>query len=153
MAQKIYVTNAPEIFRVYLPWEKDEPEEDKTWFEHRKMTEADYQKYVDLTSTVKLGNNKGKSKDDKAEVDMMLGTTRAFLVETLIVNWNVVAEDAKSGKPEVLAITPNNIKKLPPELVKVLVDDIYDRNPILRSEEEDEGNKVLTASGKESPLA
>jgi len=149
MAQKIYVTNAPETFRVYLPWEKDEAEGDKTWFEHRKMTEADYQKFVDLTSTVKLANARKKGKeDDKAEVDMMLGTTRAFLVENLIVNWNVIGEDNK-----VLAVTPNNIKKLPPEIVRVWVDDIYDKNPILKSEEEDEGDKVIVADGKSVPLA
>lgn len=149
MAQKIYVTNVPETFRVYLPWEKIEKEEDKTWFEHRKMTEADYQKFVDLTSTVKLANQKKKGKeDDKAEVDMMLGTTRAFLVENLIVNWNVIGEDGK-----VLAVTPNNIKKLPPEIVKVWVDDIYEQNPILKAEDEDEGDKVITSSGKETPLA
>jgi hypothetical protein len=149
MAQKIYVTNVPETFRVYLPWEKTEKEEDKTWFEHRKMTEADYQKFVDLTSTVKLANQKKKGKeDDKAEVDMMLGTTRAFLVENLIVNWNVIGEDSK-----VLAVTPNNIRKLPPEVVKVWVDDIYEQNPILKAEDEDEGDKVITTSGKETPLA
>lgn len=139
MAQKIYVTNAPEIFRVYLPWEKNEVEEDKTWFEHRKMNEADYQKFIDLTSKVRLANSKKKGKeDDKAEVDMMLGSTRAFLIETLMVNWNVVGENG-----ETLAITSNNIKKLPPEIVKVWVDDIYERNPILKSEEEDEGDKEI----------
>jgi len=128
MAQRVYVKNAPEVFRVYLPWEKDLPEEDKTWFEHRKMTEADYQKFVNLTSTIKLAGGKKKSaEEEKAEVDMMLGTTRAFLVETLIVNWNVIGEDGK-----VLAVTPNNIKKLPPEIVKVWVDDIYEKNPILK---------------------
>jgi len=148
MAQKIYVHNAPETFRVYLPWEKDEKEEDKTWFEHRKMTEADYQKFVDLTSTVKLAGKAKKGKeDDKAEVDMMLGTTRAFLVENLVVNWNVLGEDNK-----VLAVTPNNIKKLPPEIVKVWVDDIYEKNPVLKTEEEDEGDKVITASGEKLPL-
>ncbi len=138
MAQKIYVQKAPTINRVYLPWEKDEVEEDKTWFEHRKMTEADYQKFVDLTSTVKLANakKKGKDGDDKAEVDMMLGTTRAFLIKTLMTNWNVIDEDGK-----VLAATPNNVNLLPPEIVKVWIDDIYEKNPILKSEEEEEGDK------------
>jgi hypothetical protein len=153
MAQKIYVTNDPEIFRVYLPTEKDEAEEDKTWFEHRKMTEGDYQKYVDLTSTVKLGGQKGKGKsDEKAEVDMQLGTTRSYLVTTLAVNWNVIAENPKSGKTEVLALTANNINRMPPEVIRVWLDDIYDKNPILKSEEEDEGDKVITKSGKETPL-
>jgi hypothetical protein len=151
MAQKIYVHTNPEIFRVYLPSEKDFAEEDKTWFEHRAMTEADYQKFVDLTSTVKLANQrkKGKEKeDDKAEVDMMLGTTRAFLIENLIVNWNVIGEDGK-----VLAVTPNNIRKLPPEIVKVWVDDIYEQNPILKNEEEDEGDKEITKAGGKLPKA
>jgi len=150
MPQKIYVHSVPEIFRVYLPWEKEEAEEDKTWFEHRKMTEADYQKYVDLTSTVKLANSKskGSKEEGKAEVDMMLGTTRAFLVENLISNWNVIGEDKK-----ILAVTPNNIKKLPPEIVKVWVDDIFEKNPILKTEDEDEGDKVITASGEKLPKA
>ena len=148
MAQKIYVQNAPTINRVYLPWEKDEVEEDKTWFEHRKMTEADYQKFVDLSSTVKLANAKKKGNkdgDDKAEVDMMLGTTRAFLIKTLMTNWNIIGEDGK-----VLAATPNNVNLLPPEIVKVWLDDIYDKNPILKSEEEEEGDKEFT---KVDPLA
>lgn len=139
MAQKIYVQNTPTINRVYLPWEKDEVEEDKTWFEHRKMTEADYQNFVDLSSTVKLANAKKKGNkdgDDKAEVDMMLGKTRAFLIKTLMTNWNVIDE---SGK--VLAATPNNVNLLPPEMVKVWIDDIYEKNPILKSEEEEEGDK------------
>ena len=138
MAQKIYVNKDPEIFRVYLPAEKDLAEEDKTWFEHRKMTEADYQRFVDLTSKVRLANAKKKNKDgdDKAEVDMMLGKTRAFLISTLMVNWNVLGEDGK-----VLAATMNNVNLLPPEIVKIWLDDIYEKNPILKSEEEDEGDK------------
>lgn len=138
MAQRIYVKSVPEVFRVYLPLEKDLVEEDKTWFEHRKMTEADYQKFVNLTSTVKLANAKKKNKsgDDKAELDMMLGETRAFLISTLMVNWNVLGEDGK-----VLAATMNNVNLLPPEMVKVWLDDIYEKNPILKSEEEDEGDK------------
>jgi|GEM_PF-6889494 len=148
MAQKIYVHNAPETFRVYLPWEKTEAEEDKTWFEYRAMTEADYQKFVDLTSTVKLANKKkGKDNNDKAEVDMMLGTTRAFLIKTLMVNWNVLGEDGK-----VLAATPNNVNLLPPQIVKVWLDDIYENTPILKSEEEDEGDKEIVTVGK-TPLA
>jgi hypothetical protein len=139
--QKVYVHDTPATNKVYLPWEKDEKEEDKTWFEHREMTEADYQKFANLTSTIKLGGkNKGKE-DDRAEVDMMVGTTRSFLMENLVIGWNLVGED---GKP--IARTPNNIKRLPPHIVKVVVDDIYDKNPILKPEEEDEGNKELDNS-------
>lgn len=146
MSQRVYVKTTPDTFRVYLPWEKDLPEEDKTWFEHRKMTEADYRKFVDLTSTVKLAGAKKKGKeDDKAEVDMMLGTTRAFLIKTLIINWNIIDETGK-----VLAATANNVDLLPPEVVKVWIDDIYEQNPILKSEEEDEGDEELV---KVDPLA
>lgn len=152
MAQKVYVQSVPEIFRVYLPWEKDDVEEDKSWFEHRKMNEDDYQKYVDLTSKVKLGNKKKGTENDKAEVDMLLGTTRAFLLEKLVVNWNIVTENPKTSKLEVLPVTPNNMKKLPPEVVKVWIEDIYDKNPILKNDEEDEGDIVITKDGKETPL-
>lgn len=145
--QKVYVQNAPVVNRVYLPWEKNFAEEDKTWFEHRKMNEADYQNFVDLTSTIKLANAKKKSKDgsDKAEVDMMLGKTRAFLIKTLMVNWNVIDETGK-----VLAATSNNVSLLPPEVVKVWIDDITDKNPILKSEEEEEGDKEFA---KVTPLS
>lgn len=147
MAQIVYVTNAPVTQRVFLPKEKDIADSDKTWFEHRKMTEDDYQRYTDLTSKVKLANAKKKGKeDDKAEVDMMLGTTRAFLIETLIWDWNVVGEDGK-----VLAKTPNNIKRLPPEVVKVWVDDIYEFNPILKGEEEDEGDVEIDTGATKNP--
>jgi hypothetical protein len=143
MAQRNYAQN--EIFRVYLPWEKDLEETDKTWFEHRKMTEGDYQKFVDLTSKVRLANAKKKGSDDKAEVDMMLGTTRAFLVKTLMTNWNVLGPDDK-----ILAASADNVKLLSPELVKVLIDDIYERNPILKTEEEDEDSQEFV---KVNPLA
>ena len=147
MAQRVYVKNVPEIFRVYLPLEKDLAEDEKTWFEHRKMTEADYQKFVDLTSKVRLANTKKKGNtDDKAEVDMMLGSTRAFLIKNLMVNWNVIDEEGK-----VLAATVNNVALLPPEMVKVLIDDIYEKNPILKSEEEDENDEEFTKVGN-SPL-
>jgi hypothetical protein len=85
---------------------------------------------------------KGKDNNDKAEVDMMLGTTRAFLIKTLMVNWNVLGEDGK-----VLAATPNNVNLLPPEIVKVWLDDIYENTPILKSEEEDEGDKEIVSVG------
>ena len=155
MAQKIYVTNDPIINRVYLPLEKDDAEEDRTWFEHRKMDEGDYQKFVDLTSTVKLGNQKGKGKgksDEKAEVDMQLGATRSYLITTLAHAWNVVGKNPKTDKVEVLALTANNINRMPPEIIKVWLDDIYEQNPILKSEDEDEGDKIITKSGKELPL-
>lgn len=153
MAQRIYVQNEPEIFRVYLPDEEELEESEKTWFEHRKMTEGDYQKYVDLTSTVKLGNQKSKDKkDEKAEVDMQLGATRSYLLTNLAVAWNVVYENPKTGKVEPLALTPNNINRMPPEVVKVWIEDIQEKNPILKSEEDDEGDKVISKSGKATPL-
>jgi hypothetical protein len=74
---RVYFRNKPEIRRVYLPWEVDannvdfvENEDERTWFEHRKMNEGDYQKYSDLTSVVKVGD---KKKDERAELDMKLG--------------------------------------------------------------------------------
>lgn len=113
---------------------------DKTWFEHKKMTEGDYQGYIDLTSKVKIAS-KGKGKkegDDKAEMDMLLGTTRMYLIKSVVVGWNLVDEKGQTIPP-----TENNIKRLPPEVVKVWIDDIYEYNPVLKSEEEDEGDVVL----------
>lgn len=135
MAQTSYIMKKNQTRKAYLSWEKELKDEDKTWFEHRKMTEGEYQKYVDLTSKVKLGSR--KEKDDRAEMDMMLGSTREFLLTNLFVDWNAVDED---GKP--IPATAGNILKMPPEVVKEWIDDIYDFNPILKPEEESE-DKVL----------
>ena len=143
----IDVKSSSSIRRVYLPWEKDIPEDDKTWFEHHKMTEADYQDYVNLTSKVKLGDK--KKEDDKTEFDMMLGTSRQFLLAKLAVDWNIVAEDGTTAVPMV----ESTLKKMDPRVIKVWIDDIYEFNPVLNQDEEKEEEKVLNAKGVKSPKA
>ena len=146
MSRTPYITK-PKTRKVYLPWEKELPEEDKTWFEHREMTEAEFQEFSNLTSTVRLGSKKKGKVEERAEMNMMLGTTRMFLLKLLIVDWNVIDEQGRDVEP-----TENNIKKLNPSIVKVWIDDIYDFNPILKGEdEEDEGDKVLTSDGELLP--
>jgi hypothetical protein len=140
VAQTVYLRTQPESRRVYLPWEKELSEIDKSWFEHKKMTEGDYQGYIDLTSKVKLASKsktKGKE-DEKAEMDMLLGTTRMYLIKTVVVGWNLVDDKGQNIPP-----TENNIRRLPPEVVKVWIDDIYDFNPVLKVEEDDDGDTVL----------
>lgn len=144
MSRVSYVKSINETKKAYLSWEDDLPEEDKTWYEHRKMTEDDYQKYGDLTSTVKLSDK--KDKDSRAEVNMKLGSTRMFLLETLAVGWNAV-DDLGNDLP----LTVKNLKKMPPEVIREWVDDIIDFNPVLKGDDE-EDEKLLTKSG-ESPKA
>jgi hypothetical protein len=71
-------------------------------------------------------------------MDMLLGTTRQFLLTTLFVSWNAVDFEGKE-----IPGTPGNIMKMPPEVVKEWVEDIYDYNPILKPEEENEEDRVL----------
>ena len=142
----IDVKSSSSIRRVYLPWEKDIPEDDKTWFEHHKMTEADYQDYVNLTSKVKLGDK--KKEDDKTEFDMMLGTSRQFLLAKLAVDWNIVDENGNT-----VPMVESTLKKMDPRVIKVWIDDIYEFNPVLNQDEEKEEEKVLNAKGVKSPKA
>ena len=142
----IDVKSSGSIRKVFLPWEKGLPEEDKTWFEHHKMDEEVYQDYVDLTSKVKLGDK--KKDNDKTEFDMMLGRSRQFLLTKLAVDWNIVDENGKA-----VPMVESTLKKMDPRVIKVWVDDIYDFNPILNPDEEKEEEKVLNAKGEKSPKA
>jgi hypothetical protein len=108
------------------------------------MTEEQYQKYADLTSNVRLGSK--KNPDERAEMNMQLGTSRMFLVTNLAANWNATDETGK-----LMPLTEVNVKRMPPEIIKIWVDDIYEKNPILKPDEEDEENKVLTDDGEEVP--
>ena len=146
MARNVYTLTKKKM--VYLPWEVDLPEEDKTWFEFRKMVEGDYQEFSDLTSTVKLGSKKkGNKEEERAEMNMKLGKTRMFLLTTLGLRWNLIGEDGKD-----LAFCENNIKRLDPEVVKIWIDAIYDFNPPLKNDDgEDEGDKVITNDGELLP--
>jgi len=110
------------------------------------MTEADYQEYVNLTSKVKLGDK--KKTDDKTEFDMMLGTSRQFLLAKLAVDWNVVDEN---GTP--VPMLESTLKKMDPRVIKVWVDDIYEFNPVLSPDEEKEEDKVLGVKGEKLPKA
>jgi len=144
MARNIYVSVKKQ--KVYLPWESDLPEEDKTWFEHRSMSEAEYQEFSNLTSTVKLGSKKKGKEEERAEMNMKLGETRMFLLRTLGLGWNLIGENGND-----LPYTENNIKKVDPSVVKVWIEDIYDFNSILKSEDEDEGDRIITNDGELVP--
>lgn len=144
MARNIYVSVKKQ--KVYLPWEAELPEEDKTWFEHRSMSEAEYQEFSNLTSTVKLGSKKKGKEEERAEMNMKLGETRMFLLRTLGLGWNLIGENGND-----LPYTENNIKKVDPAVVKIWIEDIYDFNSILKSEDEDEGDKIITNDGELVP--
>jgi hypothetical protein len=150
MSRINYLQRVKENSRVYLPWETNpghpdfvEDESERLWFEHRKMNEDVYQAYADLTSNIRLGSK--KNPDERAEMNMKLGSSRMFLLIRLAHDWNATDEAGKT-----MALTENNLKRMPPEVIRVWVDDIYDKNPILNSDE-DEGNTVLTEDGEEVP--
>lgn len=146
MAKTVYIINSNDIKRVYLPWEKDLPEEDKTWFEHRKMDEEVFQEYQNLNSKVKIGDK--KKEGDKTEFDMMLGTLRQFLLRKLAFAWNVTDE-----KGEIVPMVESTIKRMDPRVIKVWIDDIHDYNECLHPDEDEEEEVVLGAKGKKSPKA
>lgn len=140
MAQKVYVSSQVETRKAFIKAEEDLPEADRTWFEHRKMVEGDYGKYQDLTSQITLGS---KEEDERAQMDMKLGATRVHLILSQGVDWNVIDD-----KGTVIALSENNVRKLPPEVIKEWVDDIYAFNPILRNEKEDKASKDVRKKGK-----
>jgi hypothetical protein len=149
LARTVYIIDAnssSSIRRVYLPWEKNYPEDDKTWFEHRRMDEESFQRYQNLTSKVKLGDK--KKENDKTEFDMMLGTTRQFLLKELAVAWNVTDE-----KGDVVPMVESTIKRMDPRVIKVWIDDIHEFNECLQPDEEEEEEQVLGVKGDKLPKA
>jgi hypothetical protein len=101
-------------------------DDETSYIEHKQLDEGLFQKYQDLTSTIKLD-----AAGQETTVDMALGKTRKFLVENLVVGWNLVNED---GSP--LEYSPVKLLQLPPELVSGVIEDIYSTNPVLRSDPE-----------------
>lgn len=102
-----------------------------SYIEHQPMDEGVYEAFQDLTSTIKLDRE-----GETTELDMALGRTRKFLLDRLVTGWNLVDE---SGEP--LPFTGKKLKDLPPHIIGKLVRHIYECNPILSSEDEDEAGK------------
>src|ERR1700759_2921193 len=89
----------------------------ESFIEHKKLDEGLFQQYQDLTSRIKVGRD-----GESTEVDMALGKQRRFLLENLVVGWNLVDE---AGDP--IRYTPPKLAELPPEIITKLVKDIYDK--------------------------
>ena len=101
--------------------------DDESYIEHTPMDEGAYEGFQDLTSTIKVDRD-----GDSTEVDMKLGATRRFLLENLVIGWNLVDAD---GSP--VPFSHKKLRELPPHIIGLLVEDIYKQNPILRGESED----------------
>jgi hypothetical protein len=100
-------------------------DDNESWIEHQQLDEGLYESYQDLTSSVKLDRE-----GETTEVDMALGSTRRFLIENLVVSWNLVDEN---GDPVPFA--PKKVRTLPPHIIGNLIEDIYEHNPILSGED------------------
>lgn len=99
--------------------------DETNYIEHKPLDEGTFEAYQDLTSTIKLDRD-----GETTEVDMALGKTRKFLLETLVVGWNLVDP---AGDP--VPFGPAKLRDLPPHLIGKLIADIYEKNPILSGEE------------------
>lgn len=99
----------------------------ESFIEHKPLDEGLFQSFQDINSKIKLDRT-----GDTTEVDIKVGAQRQFLLENLVTGWNLVEED---GKPTLF--TQAKLKSLPPHIISKLVDDIYDKNEILRPEQAD----------------
>lgn len=97
-----------------------------SYIEHKLIDEGTFEKFQDLTSTVKLSQENAST-----EVDLALGKTRRFLLENLVVGWNLVDE-----ADNALPFSYNKLMELPPKVIHTVVEDIYQKNDILRADSE-----------------
>ena len=97
-----------------------------SYVEHRLIDEGTFEKFQDLTSTVKLDKNSAST-----EVDLALGRTRKFLLENLTTGWNLVDE---GNNP--IPFSYKKLMDLPPAVIHNVIEDIYAKNDILRSDSE-----------------
>lgn len=102
-------------------------DDNESYIEHKPLDEGLYESYQDLTSSIKLDRE-----GETTEVDMALGKTRRFLLENLVEGWNLVDEE---GQP--ISYAPKKLLELPPHVIGGLVEDIYNKNPILRGDSEE----------------
>lgn len=106
-------------------------DDENSYAEHKQLDEGLFQKYQDLTSTIKLD-----AAGQETTVDMALGKTRKFLIENLVVGWNLVDENN-----DPIEYSPVKLLQLPPDVVSSIVRDIYEKNPVLRSDDGGEEGK------------
>lgn len=103
----------------------------ESFIEHQKLDEGLFQQYQDITSKIRL-DREGES----TEVDMALGKQRRFLLENLVVGWNLIGEDDKPKKFSIQALFD-----LPPHVITGVIQDVYEKNEILSSRDDDEEGK------------
>ena len=108
-------------------------DDDTSYVEHKQLDEGLFQKYQDLTSTIKLD-----AAGQETTVDMALGKTRRFLVENLVTGWNLVDDN-----DDPIEYSPVKLLQLPPDIVSGVVQNIYEMNPVLRTDDgaADEGKE------------
>lgn len=99
----------------------------ESFIEHKPLDEGLFQSFQDINSKIKLDRT-----GDTTEVDIKVGAQRQFLLDNLVTAWNLVDE---TGKPE--RFTQLKLKALPPHIISKLVNDIYEKNEILRPDSPD----------------
>jgi len=106
-------------------------DDEESFIEHKLLDEGLFQRYQDLTSKIKLDRT-----GENTELDIKPGAQRKFLLENLVTGWNMVDEEEKP-----ISFSPNKLLDLPPAIIRDLIDDIYEKNPVLGggNDEEDEG--------------
>lgn len=118
--QKSYfVTDAPN--RYYL-------DDEESFIEHKALDEGLFQDYQDLTSKIKLDRT-----GENTELDIRPGVQRRFLLENLVVGWNMLDDHDKP-----VTFTPKKLQALPPMIIQGLVEDIYKKNSVLGGDVADE---------------
>lgn len=102
-------------------------DDEESYVEHRPLDEGLYEAFQDITSTIKVDRD-----GESTEVDMALGKTRRFLLETLVTGWNLVDEEDNP-----VEFSQKRLTELPPHIITGLVEDIYKSNAILRGDDEE----------------
>lgn len=99
------------------------------------LTQGDKDDRQDLLMTMKVQNAKAKDLKDEnsSEARLLLGTMRHFERCRSIKSWNLKDEQGKD-----VPLTPENIKKLPPEAVREVDKAIEELNPELDDEKKSE---------------
>lgn len=110
-------------------------DDEESFIEHKQLDEGLFQEYQDLTSKIKLDRS-----GENTELDIRPGVQRRFLLENLVVGWNMLDENDKP-----VPFTPKKLAQLPPNIIQGLIDDIYKKNSVLSgTAEEDSEGKTKT---------
>lgn len=109
----------------------------ESFIEHKPLDEGLFQAFQDINSKIKFDRT-----GDTTEVDIKTGAQRQYLLDNLVTGWNLVGPDDKP-----VQFTKSRLHELPPHVISKLVEDIYEKNEILRP---DSGDKEVGKEQKKS---